>query len=177
MNSLLVFAWGMADSKGQLPAGSVRRLEVALSWVRAHPDTTIYTAAYIPPDWPEDTPSLAVTMERYLTEHGAEHTRALTSPTHFNTRGEIINFLPVATGDIMVVSSRTHLPRIFCYFWELKGWRYARAVTYVPVNDSSGLSAWWLEFQKLCVIALPQPLQRRIEFWYAKRTHTYLESR
>ena len=181
MYDILVLAQGMYDKDQILPLPSRVRTMAAIKWIHENnvaDKSIIYFTAYKPPNYLKTEPSLAEVMRDFVKEIYTGEVVALTSSCNFTTKGEVSKFLQVSRERPVIVSGSYHLLRIFFYLWEARGLTYARRAIYVTATrDRINLRQWVTELIKiLLVILLPESLQLKLEYWYAKRTHTLLVS-
>ena len=175
MYDILVLAQGMYDKDRILPLPSRVRTMAAIKWIHDNnvaDKSVIYFTAYKPPSYPKSEPALAEVMRDFVKEIYTGKVVALTAPCNFTTKGEVSKFLEVSTERPVIVSGSYHLLRIFFYLWEARGLSYARRAVYVTATrDKINWRQWLSELVKILVILLPEFLQAKLEYWYAKRTH------
>lgn len=175
MYDILVLAQGMYDKDQVLSPSSRVRTMAAIKWIRDNhmaDKSVIYFSANNPPNYSPSEPTLAEVMRDFVKDIYEGEVVALTEPCNFTTKGEVSKFLKVSINRPVVVSGRYHLPRLFFYLWEARGLTYARQAIYVTATrDRVSLKQWFTEIVKILVILLPESLQSKLEYWYAKRTH------
>lgn len=176
MYDILVLAQGMYDQTLNLPEDSKSRTKAALAWIMKKGVTNqavLYFAAYKPPAYPASAPALSGVMRDAIKDVYPGSVVALEAPCNFTTKGEVSKFLQVSNNQPVIVSGSYHLIRIFLYLWEARGLTYARRAIYVTVTrDRINFRQWVTELTKIIlVILLPEFLQAKLEYWYAKRTH------
>jgi hypothetical protein len=175
MYDVLVLAQGMYDQYQDFSITENTRVTAAIQWIvsRGLVDKSImYLAAYKLSTDAELAPPLAVVMREAIQEIYPGRVIALTEPGNFTTKGEVGKFLTASQHQPVIVSGRYHIPRLFFYLWEARGFRYATQVIYVAdTKDRGDLKLWLTEALKILVILLPISLQSKLEEWHARRSH------